>query len=191
MKTHRLLLTSLLIWAMPACSNSLAENRNARPNLTPGTVQLANEGGMPSLDGAITWLNSPPLSAAICAARSSWSTSGRIPVSIGDGRYPTFARGQKNTGIRAWSSSVCTHLNSTSRKTQITFVRARRKWESTIQSRSIAGGGYGTLSTTNIGRRSILSMCKDAFGITNSARVTTVIPKGSYSSYWQRPETLV
>jgi uncharacterized protein (DUF305 family) len=58
MKTHRLLLTSLLIWAMPACSNSLAENRNARPNLTPGTVQLANEGGMPSLDGAITWLNS-------------------------------------------------------------------------------------------------------------------------------------
>ncbi len=64
MKTHRLLLTSLLIWAMPACSNSLAENRNARPNLTPGTVQLANEGGMPSLDGAITWLNSPPLSTA-------------------------------------------------------------------------------------------------------------------------------
>lgn len=64
MKTHRLLLTLLLIWTMPACSNSLAENRNARPNLTPGTVQLANEGGMPSLDGAITWLNSPPLSAA-------------------------------------------------------------------------------------------------------------------------------
>jgi thiol-disulfide isomerase/thioredoxin len=64
MKTHRLLLTGLLVWAMAACSAGLADNTNAPHRLTPGTVRLAMEGDMPSLDGAVTWLNSPPLSTA-------------------------------------------------------------------------------------------------------------------------------
>jgi thiol-disulfide isomerase/thioredoxin len=64
MKTYQLLLTALLVWAMAACSAGLADNTNVPHRLTPRTVRLAMEGDMPSLDGAVTWLNSPPLRTA-------------------------------------------------------------------------------------------------------------------------------
>jgi hypothetical protein len=64
MKTHRLLLTAMLVWTIAACSDGVADNANVLRRLTPGSVQLEMEGEMPTLDGAITWLNSPPLSTA-------------------------------------------------------------------------------------------------------------------------------
>jgi thiol-disulfide isomerase/thioredoxin len=64
MKTHRLLLAAMLVWAIAACSDGVADNANVLHRLTPESVQLETEGDMPSLDGAITWLNSPPLSTA-------------------------------------------------------------------------------------------------------------------------------
>jgi thiol-disulfide isomerase/thioredoxin len=64
MKTHRLLLTAMLVWTIAACSNGMADNANVSRRLTLASVQLDTEGDMPSLDGAITWLNSPPLSTS-------------------------------------------------------------------------------------------------------------------------------
>jgi len=64
MKTHRLLLTAMLAWTIAACSDCVADNANMLRRPTPGSVQLVTEGDMPTLDGAITWLNSPPLSTA-------------------------------------------------------------------------------------------------------------------------------
>ena len=64
MKTHRLLLTAILSCAITACSDGLAYNANAPRQPAPGSVHLEAEGDMPSLDGAVTWLNSPPLSPA-------------------------------------------------------------------------------------------------------------------------------
>jgi thiol-disulfide isomerase/thioredoxin len=64
MNAHRLLLSAMLIWSMAACSKSAAYNTNLSRRLTPETVQLNMEGDIPSLDGAIAWLNSPPLSKA-------------------------------------------------------------------------------------------------------------------------------
>jgi thiol-disulfide isomerase/thioredoxin len=63
MKTYRLLLTALVVWAIAACSDGLAQNTTPHGSTTE-TVHLSTEANMPSLDGAITWLNSPPLSAA-------------------------------------------------------------------------------------------------------------------------------
>jgi thiol-disulfide isomerase/thioredoxin len=64
MKTHRLLLIAMLVWTIPAYSDGVAEDGNVLRRLTPGSVKLGFEGNMPSLGGAVTWLNSPPLSAA-------------------------------------------------------------------------------------------------------------------------------
>jgi thiol-disulfide isomerase/thioredoxin len=60
----RMLLFASFAWAIAACGNGLAESTKLIRRLTPATVQLDNEGHMPSLDGAIVWLNSPPLSRA-------------------------------------------------------------------------------------------------------------------------------
>jgi thiol-disulfide isomerase/thioredoxin len=64
MNAHRLLLSAMLIWSIAACSQGTADNTNLSRRMTPETVQLNMEGDIPSLDGAIAWLNSPPLSKA-------------------------------------------------------------------------------------------------------------------------------
>jgi thiol-disulfide isomerase/thioredoxin len=64
MNAHRLLLTALIFWPIAACTDGKAENANLVGRLTPEAAQLDIEGEMPSLDGAVTWLNSPPLSSA-------------------------------------------------------------------------------------------------------------------------------
>jgi thiol-disulfide isomerase/thioredoxin len=63
MKTHRLLLALALLWAITACSNGRAENAHA-VSVTSERLTLNIEGRMPALGGAVTWLNSPPLSSA-------------------------------------------------------------------------------------------------------------------------------
>jgi thiol-disulfide isomerase/thioredoxin len=63
MKTHRLLLAVLLLWAVTACSDGRAENSGAR-RVTSELLQLNIEGRMPALEGAVAWLNSPPLITA-------------------------------------------------------------------------------------------------------------------------------
>jgi thiol-disulfide isomerase/thioredoxin len=63
MKTRRLLLAAMLVWTIAAC-DGVANDTTARRGLTPGPVRLEAEGDMPSLDGAIAWLKSPPLSTA-------------------------------------------------------------------------------------------------------------------------------
>jgi thiol-disulfide isomerase/thioredoxin len=64
MKAHRLLLTAMSVWAIAACNSGVANDANGLRTLAPGSVRLQAEGDMPSLDGAIKWLNSPPLSTA-------------------------------------------------------------------------------------------------------------------------------
>jgi hypothetical protein len=63
MKTHRLLLALLLFWAIMACSDGTAENTDAH-RVRSAWLQLNIEGRMPALEGAVTWLNSPPLITA-------------------------------------------------------------------------------------------------------------------------------
>jgi hypothetical protein len=46
--------------------------------MTPAPARLPVEGEFPSLAGATAWLNSPPLTPKVCAARSSSSTSGHL-----------------------------------------------------------------------------------------------------------------
>ena len=55
----------------------------ARQQRAPAAVQLPIEGELPSLGSATAWLNSPPLTAAGLRGKSSSSTSGPIPASIG------------------------------------------------------------------------------------------------------------
>ena len=62
--------------------------------MTPAAVHLPIEGELPSLGSATAWLNSPPLTAPACAAKSCSSTSGPIPVSIGSASLPY---------VRAWA----------------------------------------------------------------------------------------
>jgi thiol-disulfide isomerase/thioredoxin len=64
MKTNQLLLAALLVSAVAAPSESLAEEKNMAQQVTPARVQLPVEGAFPSLAGATGWLNSPPLTAA-------------------------------------------------------------------------------------------------------------------------------
>ena len=40
------------------------------PPAEPPADALGVEGGLPPLDGAVDWLNSPPLTRRACAARS-------------------------------------------------------------------------------------------------------------------------
>jgi thiol-disulfide isomerase/thioredoxin len=62
MRANKLLLAVLLVGAIGAASDT--ETGGMGQQMTPAAVRLPIEGEMPSLDGATTWLNSPPLSAA-------------------------------------------------------------------------------------------------------------------------------
>ena len=58
---NTLLLAALLVNAIGAPIKALAEEKTMVQQLTPARVQLPIEGELPSLGGAIGWLNSPPL----------------------------------------------------------------------------------------------------------------------------------
>jgi thiol-disulfide isomerase/thioredoxin len=64
MKANQLLHAVLLAGVIGASSDTLTEDGSMGQQMTPAAVQLPIEGEMPSLDGATTWLNSAPLSAA-------------------------------------------------------------------------------------------------------------------------------
>jgi thiol-disulfide isomerase/thioredoxin len=63
MKTN-LLLAALLVSAVAAPSESLAEEKSMVQQTTSERVQLPVEGELPSFRGATGWLNSPPLTAS-------------------------------------------------------------------------------------------------------------------------------
>src|SRR6195256_1030782 len=64
MKTHKLMLATILATAIGIPIATLAEDKNVAQQTTPATVKLPIEGELPSLGGATEWLNSPPLTAA-------------------------------------------------------------------------------------------------------------------------------
>jgi thiol-disulfide isomerase/thioredoxin len=64
MKAHKLLLAALLISAIGAPIQTLAEEKTMVQQMTPARAPLPIEGDLPSLGGATGWLNSPPLTAA-------------------------------------------------------------------------------------------------------------------------------
>ena len=64
MNANTLLLAALLVNAIGAPIKALAEEKTIVQQLTPARVQLPIEGALPSLGGAIGWLNSAPLTAA-------------------------------------------------------------------------------------------------------------------------------
>src|SRR5438132_12821512 len=64
MKVDQLLRAALHARARGAPSETVTEDGSAVGQMTPGAVRLPIEGVLPSFDGAITWLNSPPLTPA-------------------------------------------------------------------------------------------------------------------------------
>jgi thiol-disulfide isomerase/thioredoxin len=64
MKANRLLLVAIIIGAIGAATETLAEKKAMMQQMTPARVQLPIEGELPSLGGATEWLNSPPLTGA-------------------------------------------------------------------------------------------------------------------------------
>ena len=64
MKANQLLLGVLLAGVIGASSDTATEDGSMGLQMTPAAVPLPIEGEMPSLDGATTWLNSPPLTPA-------------------------------------------------------------------------------------------------------------------------------
>jgi thiol-disulfide isomerase/thioredoxin len=63
MKVKPLLAAATLAGAIATLIVVFGEGRTVAQQATPGTAQLRVEGGLPSLGGATTWLNSPPLTA--------------------------------------------------------------------------------------------------------------------------------
>jgi thiol-disulfide isomerase/thioredoxin len=61
MRANQLLLGVLLAGVIGASSDTAIEDGRMRSHLTPATLPLPIDGELPSLDGATTWLNSPPL----------------------------------------------------------------------------------------------------------------------------------
>ena len=70
MSANLLLQAILLASAIGVSSDTVTEDRSMGQQMTPAAVPSPIEGEMPSLDGATTWLNSPPLTPAGCW---SWS----------------------------------------------------------------------------------------------------------------------
>jgi thiol-disulfide isomerase/thioredoxin len=64
MRANQLLHAVLLAGGIGASSDTATEGGSMGQQMTPAAVPLPIEGELPSLDGATTWLNSPPLSAA-------------------------------------------------------------------------------------------------------------------------------
>jgi thiol-disulfide isomerase/thioredoxin len=64
MEANPLLLAAILVSAIGAPVETLAEEKNMAQQMTPTRVQLPIEGELPSLGGATGWLNSPPLTAS-------------------------------------------------------------------------------------------------------------------------------
>src|ERR1700682_6421744 len=61
MKARKLLLAAILATATVIPIETSAEDKSVAQQTTPATVKLPIEGEFPSLGGATTWLNSPPL----------------------------------------------------------------------------------------------------------------------------------
>jgi thiol-disulfide isomerase/thioredoxin len=64
MRPNQLLNAVLLAGVIGAPSDTVREDRSMGQQMTPAAVRLPVEGELPSLDGATTWLNSPPLTPA-------------------------------------------------------------------------------------------------------------------------------
>src|SRR6516162_3853472 len=63
-KACQLLLAAILACGMEVPPSTFAQDKRMVEQMTPGTVKLPIEGELPSLDGAIGWLNSQPLTPA-------------------------------------------------------------------------------------------------------------------------------
>ena len=61
MTANQFLRAAIHALAPDALGESFVEDRSAGGRITPGSIRLPVEGRLPSFDGAIEWLNSPPL----------------------------------------------------------------------------------------------------------------------------------
>ena len=64
MRANQLLLGVLLASVIGASSDTATDDGRMGPHMTPAPLPLPIDGELPSLDGATTWLNSPPLTPA-------------------------------------------------------------------------------------------------------------------------------
>jgi hypothetical protein len=71
---------------------------------------------MPDLDGAVTWLNSTPLSSKSLRGKVVLVNFGRTRVSTACASFLTSRRGRRSIRMPAWLSSAFMRLSSASRK---------------------------------------------------------------------------
>jgi thiol-disulfide isomerase/thioredoxin len=64
MKANQRLLVSLAVFATVLLAAAHARENGDAPAAAPAAIHLPREGSFPSLDGAVAWLNSPPLTPA-------------------------------------------------------------------------------------------------------------------------------
>ena len=179
MKAHK-----LMFFAVAACAigfligPSEAQDKNVKQQKIPAAGMFPIQGELPSLSGAIEWLNSPPLTAA--------GLRGKV-VLVEFWTYTCINWRRTLPYVRAWAAKykaqglvvIGVHTPEFSFEKNVDNVRQA---ESTSQSRSTASMRYGALSIISTGLRYILSTRTDMFAITNSARANTNSPRRSFNS---------
>jgi thiol-disulfide isomerase/thioredoxin len=173
MKARQLLLTALLIGASGGLIVAVAQGNGEAQRAA--RVALRHEGDLPSLDGAIEWLNSAPLTDS--------SLRGKV-VLVDFWTYTCINWRRTLPYVRAWSLKykdrglvvIGVHTPEFEFEKQIGNVR-----QATREMR------IGARSRTNIGRRSTSSMHKDAFDIINSEKVSTRSRSWLFKSCWRKP----
>jgi thiol-disulfide isomerase/thioredoxin len=152
-----------------------------------GAVVLPIEGDLPSLGGAIEWINSAPLTAA--------GLRGKV-VLVEFWTYTCINWLRTLPYVRAWAAKykdqglvvIGVHSPEFEFEKSIANVRrAVRDRGSTIPSRSIASMRCGAHSGTNTGQLCISSTPRDAFDIISSAKASTIGRKWLFNSCSPKP----
>jgi len=101
MKTPRLSLAAIVVCSVALlCAGTLREVKSEEQPMAFTATQLPIEGTLPSLGGAIEWLNTQPLNMKPrCTGKSYSSSFGLIPASTGGAPFLTSAHGRTNTRI--------------------------------------------------------------------------------------------
>ena len=104
MKLHQLTLAAALSCAIAILIGATLTRVKSAMQTMPAADSLPVEGELPSLAGAIEWLNSHSIDRGqLAPGKSSSSISGPIPALTGDRTRPvTFTHGPRNTRTRDW-----------------------------------------------------------------------------------------
>ena len=175
-RSYQLLLAAILVGAIGAPIQMLAEDKSAVRQMTPGAVQarpIPIEGALPSLGSATAWLNSQPLTPA--------GLRGKV-VLIEFWTYTCINWLRTLPYVRAWAEKYKDHefvmigVHSPEFAFEKDVDNVRRAARNLRVDYPIAIDSDHAIwraFKTTIGRPSILSMRRGVFAIINSVRANT------------------